>query len=40
MADENITRLKAYRYRIFPSRAQTMRMNGILALLCELYNAN
>ena len=39
MATENITRLKTYRYRIFPSRAQTTRMYGMLALLCELYNA-
>ena len=39
MADEYITQLKSYRYRIFPSRAQTTRMNGMLALLCELYNA-
>jgi putative transposase len=39
VAAENITCLKTYRYRIFPSRAQTTRMNGTLALLCELYNA-
>jgi putative transposase len=30
---------KSFRYRIYPSRAQTTRMNGTLALLCELYNA-
>lgn len=39
MVDEKKVHLKAYRYRIFPSRAQTKRMNGTLALLCELYNA-
>ena len=40
MADENITQRKTYKYRLFPSRAQTTRMNGTLALLCELYNAS
>jgi putative transposase len=39
MADKNITQLKTYKYRLFPSRAQTTRLNGQLALLCELYNA-
>lgn len=38
MADENITQ-RSYKFRIYPSRAQTTRMNGMLALLCELYNA-
>lgn len=38
MAHANITQ-RSYRYRIYPSRAQTTRMNGMLALLCELYNA-
>src|SRR5215210_7301231 len=39
MADENITQRKTYKYRVFPSRAQTTRMNEALALCCELYNA-
>ena len=39
MADENITQRKTYQHRLYPSRAQTMRLNGTLALLCELYNA-
>jgi putative transposase len=39
MANENITQLKSFKYRLFPSKAQTTRMNGTLALLCELYNA-
>lgn len=39
MADKNRAQLKTYKYRLFPSRAQTTRMNGTLALLCELYNA-
>jgi putative transposase len=39
MADENITQRKTFKYRLFPSRAQTARMNETLALLCELYNA-
>lgn len=39
MADKNISQLKSYRYRIFPSKAQTTRLDGMLALLCELYNA-
>lgn len=39
MADKNIAQLKTYKYRLFPSRAQVTRMNGTLALLCELYNA-
>jgi putative transposase len=37
MADHIVQ--KSFRYRIYPSRAQTTRMNGMLALLCELYNA-
>ena len=39
MAHENITQRKTFKYRLFPSRAQTMHMNETLALLCELYNA-
>lgn len=39
MTDKSIAQLKTYKYRLFPSRAQTTRMNGQLALLCELYNA-
>jgi len=39
MAEQSITQRKTYKYRLFPSRAQTTRMNGTLALLCELYNA-
>ena len=30
---------RTLRYRIIPSHAQVTRMNGTLALLCELYNA-
>jgi putative transposase len=30
---------KAYKYRIYPSHAQTTRLNQTLALCCELYNA-
>ena len=30
---------QTYRYRIFPSKAQTTRLNATLALCCELYNA-
>ncbi|MGI8657096.1 MAG: RNA-guided endonuclease InsQ/TnpB family protein [Pyrinomonadaceae bacterium] len=32
--------LKTFRYRICPSKAQTTRLNGTLALCCELYNAS
>jgi putative transposase len=39
VADKSIAQLKTYKYRLFPSRAQTTRMNETLALLCELYNA-
>src|SRR5206468_3289811 len=39
MADENITQRKTYQHRLYPSRAQTTRLNGTLALVCELYNA-
>lgn len=39
MTDKNIAQLKSFKYRLFPSRAQTTRMSGQLALLCELYNA-
>ena len=39
MADKSIAQHKTYKYRLFPSRAQATRMNGTLALLCELYNA-
>ena len=38
MADQKITQ-RSFKYRIFPSHAQITRMNGMLALLCELYNA-
>ncbi len=38
MTEPRITQ-RSYKFRIFPSRAQTTRMNGTLALLCELYNA-
>jgi putative transposase len=31
--------MKAYKYRLYPSKAQVTRMNGTLALCCELYNA-
>ncbi len=31
--------LRAYKYRIYPSRAQKTRLAGWLALCCELYNA-
>lgn len=30
---------KTYRYRLYPSKAQITRLNAILALCCELYNA-
>jgi len=39
MADQSTAPLKTYKYRLFPSRAQNARMNGTLALLCELFNA-
>ncbi|HEX8650223.1 MAG TPA: transposase [Pyrinomonadaceae bacterium] len=39
MAEQRIPQRKTYKYRLFPSRAQTTRMDGTLALLCELYNA-
>jgi putative transposase len=39
VADKTIAQLKTYKYRLFPSRAQITRMNGTLAVLCELYNA-
>src|SRR5438045_4700230 len=31
---------RTYRYRIYPSKAQTACMNHTLALCCELYNAS
>src|ERR1700754_2695237 len=31
--------MKTYKYRIYPSKAQTTRLNETLALCCELYNA-
>src|SRR5215204_6092240 len=37
MNDQTIRR--TYRYRIYPSRAQTARLNETLRLCCELYNA-
>jgi putative transposase len=39
MADQNIAQLRTFKCRLFPSKAQISRMNGTLALLCELYNA-
>jgi putative transposase len=38
MASANIKQ-RSYKYRIYPSRSQITRMNGMLNLLCELYNA-
>ena len=38
MAEQII--LKTFKYRIFPSCAQTTRLNETLALCCELYNAS
>lgn len=37
MAEQIVT--KTYKYRIYPSQAQTTRLDGVLDLLCELYNA-
>src|SRR3982750_2444030 len=39
MAEQRITH-RSYRFRIFPSRAQTTRLKDTLALCCELYNAS
>ena len=30
---------RTFKYRLYPSKAQTTRLNSILALCCELYNA-
>src|SRR5437764_6505238 len=38
MADENITR-RTFKFRIYPSKAQTTCLNHTLSLCCELYNA-
>src|SRR5436305_460421 len=38
MAEPSIAQ-RTYKFRIFPSRSQTTRLNGALALCCELYNA-
>lgn len=38
MAEQRITQ-RTFKYRIFPSRAQTTRLNNVLSLCCELYNA-
>lgn len=37
MAEQII--LKSFKYRIYPSKAQTTCLNNTLALCCELYNA-
>ncbi|MBA3766096.1 MAG: helix-turn-helix domain-containing protein [Acidobacteria bacterium] len=39
MANENITR-RTFKFRIYPSKAQTTCLNHTLALCCELYNAS
>lgn len=39
MADQNITQLKSFKYRLFPSKAQATRLNSTLGFCCELYNA-
>lgn len=38
MAEPRIAQ-RTFKYRIFPSRSQTTRLNNTLALCCELYNA-
>ena len=38
MTDQGIAQ-RTLKYRIFPSHAQTTRLNNTLALCCELYNA-
>jgi putative transposase len=40
MADQRITQRKTYKHRIYPSHAQTARLEQCLALCCELYNAS
>jgi putative transposase len=37
MAEQTIT--KTFKYRIYPSKAQTTRLGQTLILCCELYNA-
>lgn len=39
MADEKITHLKSFKFRLYPSRSQARRLDETLALCCELYNA-
>ena len=39
MANENITR-HTFKFRIYPSKAQTTCLKNTLALCCELYNAS
>lgn len=38
MADQNITH-RTFKFRLYPSKAQTTRLNSTLSLCCELYNA-
>ncbi|PYS50168.1 MAG: transposase [Acidobacteria bacterium] len=38
MADHKITE-RTFKFRIYPSKAQTTRLNKTLAFCCELYNA-
>lgn len=38
MADERITQ-RTFKFRLFPRKAQTTRLNCTLGLCCELYNA-
>ena len=38
MAEHRIAQ-RTFKYRIYPSKTQTTRLNSILALCCELYNA-
>lgn len=39
MADQSIARLRTFKYRLFPSKAQITRLHSTLGLCCELYNA-
>jgi putative transposase len=38
MADERVTQ-RTFKFRLFPSKAQTTRLNSTLGFCCELYNA-
>jgi putative transposase len=38
MAEHRITQ-RTFKFRLYPSKAQTTRLSSILALCCELYNA-